>query len=342
LNKGRDGEADRVPAEPRARRGRLARVRRVAWRLAPWIVTAAVLAFLLGRYSLVEIGRELARPGALLVLPILLLTTLVSLVALSGADLLVLPRALVAAGPDAAGLGQLDLARARAGTAMLIGLHHGVSAGGFGLWLARRTGSDLRTTLGALGYVSAMDLAGGCLAALLASSIGGPSVLSPASKVAIVAAAGIAGVVVAAGLFGRVILRSGAIGRWLRDPRLLAPWVRVPPGAFLGGVALRTLNVAIWIVGTWAATRAFGLPLSFAVMAANLPLVAVIAALPMSVGGLGAAQLAWVEAFETWTRGESILAFQFVLHISVTLAFVIRGLPFVRRVLREIEDGRRP
>lgn len=325
-------DADRAlpaGAEPAAPRWR-----RWARAVGPWLVTAAVLVVLFSRYDLGQVVREMARPGAFAVLPILLATSLLSLVTLAAADRQVVPAALALPRPVALA----DLARARAGTAMLIGIHHGASTGGFGLWLARTNGVDLRTAVSSLAYLTATDLGAGCSIALVACALGGLDQVGPSARVALALAALAVGLVVTAGLAGRRLMRT----RFLVDrvPRLTAAWARVPPRRFLAGLALRALNVVLWVTGTWLAARAFGLPLSLGVMAANLPLVAIIAALPLSVGGLGAAQAAWVAAFESWTSGESILAFQFVLHTSVTIGFVARGLPFIRRVLREITDGR--
>jgi hypothetical protein len=305
------------------------RWRRIVRQLLPWLVAAVVLAVLLARYSLADVARELGRPGALLVPPIILATTLLSLCFLASADRVLLAPVL---GPQRG----WDLARARAGTAMLVGLHHGLSAGGYGLWLVRTGGVAASVGVGAIAYLTATDLGAGLLAALAGSAIGGAAPPGEWGTVVLIAAGALLALVVAAGLLGPRLIGP----RWTGALRPAAPWAVVPPRIFLLGLALRLCNVGVWIVGTWAAIVAFGLPLSLGVVAAHLPLVGIVAALPLSVGGFGAAQGAWVLAFAPWTSGESILAFQFVLHWSAAVAFLVRGLPFVKRVVAEIERGR--
>jgi hypothetical protein len=48
----------------------------------------------------------------------------------------------------------------------------------------------------------------------------------------------------------------------------------------------------------------------------------------------------WVLAFERWVPGERIIAFQFLWQLAFGTGVVVRGLPFVRRVVAEIDEGR--
>jgi hypothetical protein len=56
---------------------------------------------------------------------------------------------------------------------------------------------------------------------------------------------------------------------------------------------------------------------------------------------MGAVQGVWLLAFEPWAPGEKILAFQFLWQLMVGGSIVLRGLPFVRRVVAEIDEGAR-
>jgi hypothetical protein len=57
--------------------------------------------------------------------------------------------------------------------------------------------------------------------------------------------------------------------------------------------------------------------------------------LPLNVGGMGAAQAAWL-VFLPWASGEKLLAFQLVWQVFFGLGILVRGTPFVRGVAREI------
>jgi len=75
-------------------------------------------------------------------------------------------------------------------------------------------------------------------------------------------------------------------------------------------------------------------------MAAGLPVIYIVGALPLNVLGFGAVTAAWVAVFAPFGDGAAILAFQFLwqaLSIAMTVA---RGLPFLPSVLRDIARER--
>ena len=61
--------------------------------------------------------------------------------------------------------------------------------------------------------------------------------------------------------------------------------------------------------------------------------------MPLSVAGFGAVQGVWVLAYEKWAPGEQILAFQFLWALMTAFAALVRGLPFVKGVLGEMQVG---
>jgi hypothetical protein len=97
----------------------------------------------------------------------------------------------------------------------------------------------------------------------------------------------------------------------------------------------------VLIVSTWAAARAFGMPLPFGVVASHLPILLVIAAMPINVGGFGPIQAAWVAFFSPWASGSQILAFHFLWHALVFVAVLLRGAPFLRGVVADVTGARR-
>jgi hypothetical protein len=86
------------------------------------------------------------------------------------------------------------------------------------------------------------------------------------------------------------------------------------------------------------AMRVFGLQVPAAAAAMYMPMILLVASLPVNVAGLGAAQAAWL-LFLPWASGAQLLAFQALWHVMSGVGILVRGLPFVRRVVREVEEG---
>jgi len=318
------GRGDAVPSDPVAGRSRWLR------RLAPWVASAVVIALLLWRYSPRAIAAELARGSVVGQLPWIAAIAVGALVMMAGADWLVFSAAL-AAGRR---LRALDVARGRAATSAVLSVHYGLTAGGYALWLARRTGVGAAAAVGAATYQMLSDLAAVCLFALPAALVGAR--LLPGrvgASAALLAGAGVAGISLLLLLGPRVAPR-----RW-RGGRVLAAWVRVPPPVWAASLLLRAGTLALNIAGTWGAARAFGLTIPFEALAAGLPIAYLVGALPVNVLGLGAVQAAWLALFAAHAPGAQILAFQFSFQLLSALALLVRGLPFLPGVLRDLEDG---
>ncbi len=90
------------------------------------------------------------------------------------------------------------------------------------------------------------------------------------------------------------------------------------------------------MLATWGATRAFGLEVPLLVMAVHVPIITLVGALPVNVGGFGAVTAVWL-LLTPWAPGEQLLAFQFLWNLMVAAAVVLRGLPFIRGVVREVD-----
>ncbi len=295
--------------------------------LAPWIVAALVIGALLWRYSPRAIAAELARGDVLALLPWTLGVAAVSLAIMTVADWLVLVPSLGARER----LRLRDVAGGRAATSLLSTLSYGLSSGGYGVWIARRTGAGAAATVGATTYQLASDLGAVCLFALPAALLGAD--LLPArvgASAAVVAGLGVLGVT------ALLVLGPRVAPRRLRESRVVAAWRRVPPGAGALGAVLRTAGLGVHIAGTWGAARAFGMELPAEALAAGLPIVYLVGALPMNVLGLGAVQAAWVALFAAHAPGARLLAFQFAYQLMTIVAILVRGLPFLPRVLRDL------
>lgn len=224
-----------------------------------------------------------------------------------------------------------DVLRGKAGTALLMMLGYGFGHGAYGFWIARMTGCGAKRAGGIVLYIVMSDLAAVALSASLAMGFAKDLVpdwlriLMP--------------------LVGAMVLVSMLIGprflsRMQTPPSWLDPWRLLPRWAGFAQVAGRMLNMALGVVMTWLAARVFGLDIPLFAMAAYLPVILVVASLPINVGGLGAAQAVWIVAFRPFATDAQILAFQLLWQLMTGFALMVRGLPFVRRVIAEVGEGK--
>ncbi len=299
---------------------------RLSWlrRAAPWVVAGGLIALLLVRYSPSAIARAVIDGDALDVLPWGAMIAFVTLGIMAVADWLVF------APPLGARMSLGAVTRGRAATAMLSAIHIGASGVGYGLWIARRSGAGAGPSVGAVFYQMVSDLDAVLVVALCAALLG-PAVLDADVRTAVLVVAGVGAPVVTLALaFGARVaparLRSAA-----------AAWLAVSAPRLLVSLVLRVASLAVNIAGTWAAARAFGLDLPFWAMAAGLPIVYLVSALPVNIAGLGATSATWVALFQPFAPGAEILAFQFVHQLVTTVMLVARGLPFLPSVSRDLD-----
>jgi hypothetical protein len=292
----------------------------LARRWVPWLVAALVLALLFVRYPPGEIAGAMARGDALAIAPWTAAVAALGLVAMALADWLVFSA-------FARELRLADVVRGRAGSTILMTLHYGASAGGYGVWLARRTGAGAAASSAAIGYQMLSDLCALCLFALGTALAWGDG-LPRRDLVVAVTAAGAGGLLLLLLLGARVVPRRfGGIAR---------PWRAVGPARFAASLTLRVVTLGLNVGTTIAAAHAFGLDIPAGALAAGLPVIYIVGALPLNVLGLGAVTAAWVAVFAPFAPGPAILAFQFLWQALSIAMTVLRGLPFLPSVLRDI------
>jgi hypothetical protein len=292
--------------------------------VAPYVVATAAIVMVLRRYGPGEIAGEMKRGNTLAMVPyaVLMLTIGITLVAL--ADWLVI-RACTGKPSFPVAL------RGKIGAATLNVVGYAAQAGGYGLWIARVTGSRAAFTGGIVLYIMAGELCALAVVTSLAVWIGGVEV-PPGMRVG--------PPVVAAGLVFLMLAGKLRLVGEDRLPSVFRPWRQVEPGRALGQLAARCVHMQLLSVFCWAAANAFGLVVPFGAMCAYFPIILVVASLPVNVAGFGAVQHAWL-LLEPWSSGgEQVLAFSLLWQLVVAVGIVARGLPFVRRVVAEIDEGR--
>ncbi len=279
---------------------------------------------ILVKYPVGRIFDEMQRGNALAMVPVALVNTLVIWFTATCGDYVLLGR--VASQP----VGYRFLLRSKAGMSMLNALGMALNYGGYALWIHRVLGCGWRMSGGAVLHITLSDLTAVSIIATVAVLLGGDGLPAETrAQLEIIAPA----VAVVATLF-LFVPRPRAT----RLP-VFEPWVRVPRLNRLASVVSRGGTIICLIVATWLASRAFGLPVPFKAWASFLPVLLVIGALPVNVGGLGPVQAAWLLLFGPWATGPQILAFQFLWHLCLVVGLFLRGAPFIRSVIADIAKG---
>jgi hypothetical protein len=135
---------------PIERNKRSAWLRRVQW-IAPYLITAIVIYFVLGRVSFDEIQKELSKGDGFWLFPVALGVMLISLFLVSAADTLVC-RAFLGKGRYP------QFIRAKAASSLLDIVGYALGHGGYAFWIGRVTQTKAGRTGGALLYIMASDL----------------------------------------------------------------------------------------------------------------------------------------------------------------------------------------
>ncbi|MBW2452943.1 MAG: hypothetical protein JRI68_00435 [Deltaproteobacteria bacterium] len=310
-----------MPAEPNS--APPSRLRRALGRLAPYVIAAVAVVVILGKYPPARIAEEMTRGKLLPMVPYALLLLVTALATVAGSDTLVIHGCVQ--GPS-----YWRVLRARVGVALLGLVGYAAGIGGYGLWLARVTGAGAGLSGGMALYIVSSDLVAVSLVTSAAIWIGGAEAAP---------ALGIAAPVIAAVLLALKLADHLPLVPTPKLPAVFLPWRKVKPGRLVAQLALRTANIYLNTLCAWGAANAFGMPVPLWAMATYFPLVLVVGSMPVNVAGIGAVQGAWLLLAPWASSGEQVLAFAVLWQLMVGAGVVLRGLPFVRQVVGEIERG---
>jgi len=301
--------------------------RRPAWRvwlrrLGPWVVAGGVIAYLLTQYSVQEIVAEMGRGNTVGLAPIVLGLAVANVFVIALADWLVIHGLLGEPG-------YFSVLRGKAAVGLLNIVHYAAGHGSYAVWIARRGGTNALTAAGVLLFIMSSELTSVCVVATIAVWLGGE---------------GVPGAIrVAAPIIAGVLLFLKAIGplRLLgdRSPRVFHPWSNLSRARAFGQVLVRTGQIYMVVIGIWLGMWVFGIEVPLWACAVYVPVMLLVGAMPVNVAGFGAVQAVWL-LFTPWAEGEQILAFAFLWQVMFGVAMILRGLPFVRRVVAEIDAGR--
>jgi hypothetical protein len=117
--------------------------------------------------------------------------------------------------------------------------------------------------------------------------------------------------------------------RWLVAPRswsISRTFRLATPNRYLATVLLRTPMFMVSLVVHFFAAHTFGIRIPFGAMLTFLPVVFMIAALPVTVAHLGTTQAAWIFFFSQYAPAPQLLAFSLAAHLVFTFTRAVCGI----------------
>lgn len=233
-----------------------------------------------------------------------------------------------------AGFGLWTAARIKCASYLPGIIHYTLGLGGLAVLLRRRTHLPLGEAVGLVLLISSIDLV-----VVLSAASASAALLGVASRGV---RGGLVVLVVVAFLAGLVALRTPAsLGPFerVRHLSIFDGLRRVSLGRLAELFTLRLLFAACFVAGCASAFAAFEIPAPPALMIGGIMLVALIAALPIAVAGLGTSQAAFVYLFSDVAPAERLLAMSLVLSFGIISLRAAMGLCFARELTREALDA---
>jgi uncharacterized membrane protein YbhN (UPF0104 family) len=293
--------------------------------LLPWLVAAAILAFLVGsvdRQALLHAFRTGPWEKLLALVPVVVLSIL-------AADVFAIQVSCRVTGIECP-YGGLFVAR---GATYLLGLiSAAVGQGGMGIYLHKSGVTPLR----AAGTVLFLFVTQGGTLILIAGT--GAAFLTRAGGQGPLGLPLLAALAAAFALSLLVIAWKPA---FLARFQLLAPFFHAGVRGFLIAVLARLPHVLCLASGLWLGLRLWGVPVPLAQGAVRLSGVLLISAMPVAPAGLGTTELALVKLIGPYVplataaaRASNVLAFSLLYHLFAIGVQVIVGLACLTLVSR--------
>ena len=227
-----------------------------------------------------------------------------------------------------------ELLPVRASTYIISILNTQLAQAGLALYIHRRFQTPLGQLVGTVAALILLEATNLCLFATAgmlafpgrapAALLGAPVALAVAWLLALGAARG----------------GFGPLGRRLGGSVLLSTFRRLRPRHGLAVLALKGSVTFFSLLIHGQALRHFGIEIPFLHLAAFLPVIFFIGALPVTVAHLGTSQAAWIFFFRGHAPEADLLAYSLASHLTFMLANGGFGLIFLPRVYSDL-FGRR-
>ena len=132
------------------------------------------------------------------------------------------------------------------------------------------------------------------------------------------------------------------IVRWLLAPRdwsIARTFRLATPARYAQIVALRAPMFLVSLCLHYYAAQAFGIHIPWLRMLTFLPVVFMLAALPVTVAHLGTTQAAWIFFFSEYAPAPRLLAFSLAAHLVFSLTRAMLGLAWLPAAYLDLQPG---
>lgn len=124
----------------------------------------------------------------------------------------------------------------------------------------------------------------------------------------------------------------------MRDWELFRTFKIAPVRRYAQIVLLRAPMFFISLCFHYFAARTFGFEIPFTALLTFLPVIFMLAALPITVAHLGTTQAAWIFFFGQYAPEAQLLAFSLAAHATFMTARALLGVGFVGKAYRDLTD----
>jgi hypothetical protein len=302
----------------KASAGRLTRVLRG---LIPWLLTVAIFAFLMARIPVARVVESLAAARWGLYLALMLPYSVAYFMLDSLAVTYVVRR-------FHAPVRYREVMPVRAVTYVLALINSNVGSGGLALWLHRREGVPFLAMAGSVVFLAFVEVYQLVIYSSLGVALTGTVV--PGLGVAYAVLYGLLG------LFFVYFNGLAALGVERPAPGLLATFGRASLVDYLVVGAIKSTSLLLAILVHHVALGLFGMTIDLVVLLANLPLIFLASALPLTVAKLGTSQAAWIYLLGTYAPPAGLLAYSLAAHVTFLVMNALIGVAFLPASGREI------
>jgi hypothetical protein len=134
---------------------------------------------------------------------------------------------------------------------------------------------------------------------------------------------------------------AGYFPRWrgrfrVREWALLRTFREAPLKRYAQFILLRAPMFFVALVFHYFAVQAFGIEIPFGRMLALLPIIFMLASLPITVAHLGTTQAAWIFFFQAYAPAPRLLAYSLASHLAFVLGRALLGLVFLPHAYKEV------
>ncbi len=309
---------------------------RTTWtRCIPWVITAAIFAIIFWRIPLAEVFEALQQvrplPYLALMAPYSLFYCLV--------DTFVLSRALQwFHRPVAYG----RLLPIRASSYILSLLNPGLGQGGLAFYVHRREALPFLALAGTLLFLAVMEFCQLALYASLGIVVFYSHLFGDFAPlyIGLAAVVGFGLLLLHKGIdpLDKLLARFGKRRQW--RPTELLDTLRQARFRHVAQILLyKAPNFLLAVVVHYFALQLFGVHVPFTRLFAQLPIVFLVASLPITVAHLGTSQAAWLYFFADYGDASQILAYSLVAHVTFMVLNSLIGLAFLPLALRGLHGA---